>query len=245
MTQSEPLAARLGSLLATFPPSTRPARARHIIQIADEGPFSAYRDCVKLSIETDFDDTLANVIGGLNRAVIESLDPFAVHSGVVRSGERLIALPAQSGNGKTTLTAALLQRGFEYLSDEALVLRDATTVLPYPKPLALSPWSRETLGLGAAEVETLFTPEELGTSVGDGGALTDVVLASYGAAHPEMTQAPGSEGMAALIRLSFNHYKNPEKAFRTASQVASSVRVWRLSYTTPQEGAELLATAVG
>ena len=196
---------------------------------------------MKLSVDTGGDDTVANVIAGLNRAVIDSLDRFAVHSGVVATGDRIIALPAESGNGKTTLTAALLQRGLSYLSDEALIFEDAATVVPYPKPLALSPWSRETLGLGAASVETLFTPDDLGSEVGSSGTLTDLVLPEFGSTDSELTPLARSEAVAALIRLSFNHYKNPANAFATATEVASHVNVWRLTYSTPQAGAELVA----
>lgn len=229
--------------MGDFEETSAPARARNIIQVtgADDGPYDAYHDCVRLAREASLERATAAVVAGLNNAAIDQCPHFAVHSGVAAWPGGIVAVPAESGYGKTTLTACLVKVGFEYLSDEALIFSDDGTVLPYPKPFALSPWSAELLELSHREEEILITAADLGGTVAGGGRLTDLVISEYGHGESSLDQLSKSQGVAALIRYSFNHYKDPERAFRLATEIAREVRVWSLTYDDPLEAAELLA----
>src|SRR5207248_7631775 len=59
-----------------------------------------------------------------------------IHAGVVATGENCILLPASPGSGKSSLTAALVKRGFRYFSDEVSLVEPATFRVP-PVPLAI------------------------------------------------------------------------------------------------------------
>jgi hypothetical protein len=48
-----------------------------------------------------------------------------------------------------------------------------------------------------------------------------------------------------LIDKSFNHYKNPARAFRLATQTAQQVRVWKMDYDDPRQAIELVARELG
>jgi hypothetical protein len=61
---------------------------------------------------------------------------FYIHSGVVGTGASCVLLPAAAGSGKSSLTAALIHRGFRYFSDEAALIA-ATTFHVSPMPLAI------------------------------------------------------------------------------------------------------------
>jgi Coenzyme PQQ synthesis protein D (PqqD) len=61
---------------------------------------------------------------------------FYIHAGVVGTGDRCILLPAAAGSGKSSLTAALVHRGYRYLSDEIALIEPTTFRVP-PVPLAL------------------------------------------------------------------------------------------------------------
>jgi hypothetical protein len=66
-------------------------------------------------------------------------DFLLIHAGSVTTpaGEGVL-LPAPSGNGKTTLTTALVRAGFRYLSDEAGAIDPVTRRLyPFQRPLIL------------------------------------------------------------------------------------------------------------
>jgi hypothetical protein len=66
-------------------------------------------------------------------------DLLWIHAGVVSFEGRAIALSAPSGQGKSTMVAELLNRGWTYLSDEIAPIDPvAATVLPFP----LSPYKR-------------------------------------------------------------------------------------------------------
>lgn len=248
MSQDPDVDEKMGSLLNAFPRTTGPARLRHTFQVTnrpDEG-LIVFNDCRRLSTDEDPHGNLAALVAGVNRAVIEDLSKFAVHAGVVQLGETLVAFPASSGQGKTTLTAACLLTGFAYVSDEALVLDDNGVVVPYPKPLAMSTWACEMLDLASDGDETLMTGPGLGTTTGPGGAtVSDIVLTSYGAQNETLIELPRSEGVAALISHSFNHYKDPERAFRLATSTAARAAVWKLEYDHPLPAAELLMDKLG
>lgn len=233
-------------MLSAFPTTAKAARARNIVQITGADlSHTAYQDCRKLAAEAGADYTLSATIAGLNNAAIAQTPYFAVHSGVASRDGRIVALPAESGHGKTTLTATLVRSGFDFISDEALVFDDNGSVLPYPKPFALTPWSADQVDVPAGDEEVLVTAADLGGRNGRPGPLTDLVLSEYGHASAVIEPLPRSEAVAALIRYSFNHFKDPARAFKIATEVAREVAVWRLEYDDPGDAAALLSDTLG
>lgn len=185
-------------------------------------------------------------MGLINQAAIGEVGHFATHASVVARDSRVVAFPAKSGGGKTTLAAASLLSGFSYVSDEALILDDSGLVVPYPKPLALSQWSCQALGLSYAGEEILFTAADLGSSVVRSNVrLTDLVISRYGSGDPSIESMPSSEAVSQLISNSFNHYKDPERAFRISTDVARDIRVWRLNYRDPLDALHILEETLG
>lgn len=71
---------------------------------------------------------------------------FAVHAAAVSDGHGCIMFPGASGSGKSTLTAALIQSGLVYCTDETVLLEPATHfVRPVPICLGLKQGSWEVL----------------------------------------------------------------------------------------------------
>ncbi len=63
---------------------------------------------------------------------------IALHAGAVSNGNRCIVLPAVSGNGKSTLTAALISSGLTYWTDEIVFLQHKTfTINAIPAGIGL------------------------------------------------------------------------------------------------------------
>ena len=133
-------------------------RARNTYALADGdhvegrgGNLLVYRDCQLIGNGSDWSAVIASLLTSLNRAAVDGCEVFAAHAGVVAAGEVAIALPAESGDGKSTLTGACLRAGFDYASDEAICVDLVSgAVMPYPKPLGLSEWSRTALGVDDA-----------------------------------------------------------------------------------------------
>ena len=61
-----------------------------------------------------------------------------LHAASVARGGRAVVLAGRSGDGKSTLTAKLMQAGWEYVTDEQVTLDELDrNVIPYPRPLTL------------------------------------------------------------------------------------------------------------
>lgn len=184
----------------------------------------------------------------LNHAAIGGFGGLAVHAGVVSSGRTVVAIPAKSGAGKTTLTAACLLAGFDYVSDEALCVGFAEhEIRPYPRALALSAWSRQAVGLDAISATELdagdvaLAPSRLGGRVAaEPLELAHVVNLVRRPGPSVLRSAARAESMAWLVARSFNHYKQPAAAFELTAELARNACAWRLEYGDPREAAALL-----
>lgn len=248
----------LSRLLAPFDYGRRTGvRGRHTFSlVADHSPDAdgqvtvlAYRDCKRIGLGVDLNAALAVVLATINRTVVDECSDFAIHAGVATIGGVGVAFPAESGGGKSTLTAACLLRGFGYGSDEALVVNERGAVLSYPKQLSLSTWSCDKIGMSDVGARSDLTgPEERFLTNDDLGAdlappefpLGHVVLAEFGHEEMALDEAPKHEAMTALLQLSFNHYKDGARAFRLAANLANQVQVWRLRYSDPLAAAATL-----
>ena len=70
------------------------------------------------------------------RALEASHNTIALHAAVVARGDTGLLLCGPSGVGKSSLTIALLDRGWAYLSDDfAPIAVESGRVLPVPKPI--------------------------------------------------------------------------------------------------------------
>lgn len=198
------------------------------------------------------------VATAFNTFFIDACPDFAVHAAVLLTDSGAIALPAESGTGKSTLTAACLLSGFAYLSDEALVLDPAGMVIPYPRPLALSTWSQTALGmpvpLGRLVTnreqcdEDLVGPSELGRVAGSScrpGLRAVIRLRRGRRAQPHLEAQTQSQAVADLLRNSFNHYRDPARAVSLTSHAVRTAETLKLDMADPTETATLLAEHFG
>ena len=186
----------------------------------------------------------------LTRFVIDHSPLLCIHAGTVIAPHGTIAIPGVSGAGKTTLTAALLQRGFGYLSDEVLAIdRTTLAVGQFPRPLALDGRSWSVLGLDpafapAAGAEQLISPADLGPG-GVAFASTfdvrDIVLPSRGAFAMSLQAVPRGQAVGELLSRAFNHYADAAASFHAVVALVRGARVWRLEYSNAPEAAELLS----
>ncbi len=66
-----------------------------------------------------------------------AVDLIFVHAGVVYVDGGALVFPGRSFTGKSTLVAALVERGAKYGSDEYAVISADGLVHPYPRPISL------------------------------------------------------------------------------------------------------------
>lgn len=98
----------------------------------------------RLDGETPFkplpaDQALPMFEWGLNYAIAAQAHQYlVVHAAAIERGGRVAILPGAPGAGKSTLTAALVQRGWRLLSDElALIRPEDRRVVPLARPINL------------------------------------------------------------------------------------------------------------
>ncbi|HEY7009005.1 MAG TPA: hypothetical protein VH395_08705 [Jatrophihabitantaceae bacterium] len=182
----------------------------------------------------------------LTRLAVAHTTLLCIHAAVVRGPAGLIVIPGRSGLGKTTLTAALLRAGFEYVSDEALAVDTATgCAMPFPRPLGLAADVWGLLGLTGEPpspgAERLVAPQVFGRVAESGGRVSHVVLAERGSEPLLLERTERTEAVAALLRRSFNHYRDPEGSLRTVLAVVRGAQIWRAQYQDAPQLAALIA----
>lgn len=185
-------------------------------------------------------DVINRLLAELNQSAISGLQLFAVHAGVIGANGSLLAFPAASGAGKSTLVAACLRHGFDYWSDEALIISNDGLVLPYRRPISLSAASRQLLRLSrvSKENEIPLAPSDLGIVSTDVlGHLRHILALSRRSGPPLLTPLPRSGVIRALLGHSFNHFRNPEESFQIAVRLAETCTFWDFAYDDPLEGA--------
>lgn len=104
----------------------------------DAGEFHLSRDEIAVFECSEYKELapLANALVWM--AGIKGHDFFLdIHAGVVGDGDGAFLLPAGSGSGKSTFTAALVGSGFEYFSDEVALMNESMQVTPFPLALCV------------------------------------------------------------------------------------------------------------
>lgn len=121
------------------------------------------------------------VLQDLNLAAIaQTRESILLHAGAVELEGRVIVIAGVSGQGKSTLTAALVRSGFSYVTDELVIIDPSTgSVRPYLKPLDLGTESLKMLELDPDDEFMIdkkhVAPHEVG-EVSTGGKVALIVI---------------------------------------------------------------------
>lgn len=185
----------------------------------------------------------------LNRVAATTRLCLSLHAGAVRSpAGSSVVLPAVSGGGKSTLTAALVLHGWDYITDEAVgVLASPLAVIGYPKPLALDPTSRAALGL-APEARPYARPADLRDDVAvvrGRVAPATVVLPAYepGCQASSEHLAPGA-AVSAIAEHALNLVAAGQTGLDALVALAAGVPVLRLHHGGGHEAVAAVAEIV-
>lgn len=115
-----------------------------------------YRDRQPIS-KCDGVDALGPLVKGLVwSAAVGNFDYFLnLHTGVLRHQDGCLLLPAAAGSGKSSTTAALVDAGFSYLSDEVALLTEDAVVRTLPLSLCFKSTGWDVVAPYFPEINTL------------------------------------------------------------------------------------------
>jgi len=157
-TESEELEADLVRLLRDFPEPARGASVDLAYEIQGvAGTYTLTRNGNSYE-GIARDEVLVAITQELSAQWAVRDDLVLVHAGVVVRDGRALLVAGPSGRGKSTLTAALVKRGFAYFSDEIAALTTEGNVLRYPTPLRLRAGAIARLGELAPQLERWQEP---------------------------------------------------------------------------------------
>lgn len=202
----------------------------------------------KVDLTTDtswrFNDTdrlLWQLPAVLNHFAARSDTTVVLHSGAVRTpAGAVIVVTGQVDAGKSTLVAALVRSGCDYLGDESIgICFDSLSVLSYPKPLTLDPTSQSLVGL--SPVGEPFTPAEHRRAGEIRGSATCVVreigpidlvveTAFRPDEPPSIVRMAPHEAIGVLLANTLNLARSANAGLRTLCHVAERVPVLRVTH---------------
>ena len=179
-------------------------------------------------------------------AVQQTRRYYIFHAGAVARDEGAIVLPAPSHHGKSTLTAALLGRGFDLLSDEAAAIEMATgRLVAYPRALWLRPEALAALGLDPSLGTQLdgdhriVSAAELGARRANGAPSPALVICpefrNDAPTHLERLRA--GPAVMALMESSCSQPRFKVKGLDFVIDLARRTPCYRLTYSNAREAA--------
>lgn len=172
---------------------------------------------------------------------------LVIHAAVIEKGGLAAILPAPPGSGKSTLCAALVNRGWRLLSDELTLVRlDDGRVDPLPRPVSLK---NASIGiLRAYAPEAAFTRPVADTvkgTVAHMRASSESVARAQETAMPAwivfpkwqagapatLTPVPRARAHMRLAENAFNYSLLGETGFQAVARLAEQVRTFDFAYS--------------
>jgi len=201
------------------------------------------------------EQALAHFEWGVNWCFAQRFNQHVLlHAGALALADRGVIMAAPPGSGKSTLTAAMMLRGFRLLSDEFGVLCPRSGLLwPMLKPLALKNRSIDVIRDYADEV--ILGPVYKGTRKGDVAHLapgTSSVDARRQPARPQLVlfpsfrqgaalstrRLPAEQAFAHLAFNSFNYELLGATSFNAVADVIENCPAFTLEYSRLDDAVE-------
>ncbi len=180
---------------------------------------------------TDEDQFFFQLPAVLNDYAVRSHDVIALHAGAVRTPDgRNLVLLGHMNAGKSTLTAACVQAGCDYYSDETVGFTEDLALVGYPKPISIDLGTYAVLGLETDDPKPHLVPEALRPDVARltaAGRADEVLLLQYDpeASGVEKRVLTPLDALPALCARTLNLARLGEPGLGTLCAVAESIPV--------------------
>lgn len=158
------------------------------------------------------------------RALIEDIRTgVALHAGAVRWNGKAILVAGPSGSGKSSMIAWLMDRGFQYLTDEVAVLDAAGMLSGMPRALVVKPGAAEKITCLPAFEEalsvqsgshTIIRPRETGFGTGESPCGLIIFPTFDSSATVSVTPLNAAQTAMKLVECNLNARNLPDGGFR-------------------------------
>jgi hypothetical protein len=177
-----------------------------------------------------------------------------LHAAVVERDGRALIMPAPPGSGKSTLCAALANRGWRLFCDEFTLIRpEDGTVIPCPRPVSLKEGAIDAMrrfapagvlervfpGTGKGTVGYALPPEASVARMADGARPGRILLPRWQADATLSLEAMSARDVFVSLNLNAVNYDVVgEPAARTLVDLASNCPAYRLTYASLDEAVD-------
>ena len=193
---------------------------------------------------------------GLNWCIANNAHQYLIiHAAVVEKNGRAVILPAPPGSGKSTLCAALVNRGWRLFSDElALISMKNGNLVPIPRPVNLkndsieiiksfapdAVFSQKVRDTNKGTVSLMKAPGESAQRSTEVARAAWVVFPRYLAgADATLTSKPKAQACMALAQNAFNYNVLGAQGFKVLSSVVDASDCYEFGYSQLDEAIEV------
>lgn len=204
------------------------------------------------------DQALPMLEWGLNWCVSSHANDYLIiHAAVVEKDGFAAILPAPPGSGKSTLCAALVNRGWRLLSDELTLVRVADgKLIPLPRPVSLKNqsiaiirqfapdaiFSREVHDTVKGTVAQMKASSDSVARAGETAQAAWIIFPSYQAgAGTQLQTLPASRAFMRVADNAFNYSLLGVKGFETMVGLIDQCQCFDFSYSNLDEAIGIFA----
>ena len=184
---------------------------------------------------------------GLNWCVTTYAQQYLIiHAAVVERNGFVAILPAPPGSGKSTLCAALVNRGWRLLSDELTLIRNDGKIVPLARPVSLKNASidiirkfepsafinREAHDTAKGTVAHMRPPSDAIARVAEPAIPAWIIFPKYSAgAATTLNPRPKAQTFMELANNAFNYTLHGASGFALLNQVVSGCACFDFNYS--------------
>ena len=206
-----------------------------------DGSFGLFRDGSLAACVPATYGLIDALVSDVTLLALARSEQIAIHAGVASRAGRAVLLPAPPDSGKSTLTAALVMRGWSFLSDEVAALDEDGRVHPFPRPLVLEPGAMGALRARKRDLcpewepsarRNYVTCDDLrASSLGAASDVAAIVMPRFiPGATADLRPASRAQTLKLLTEQCFNLPRFGSVGFRSLGRLVERVDCFRLDF---------------